>query len=305
MFSASCFYDHVSINIPSSIILTSTTTKMFRSGVAREKAPWVTHTPEGSVLHPSPLIITVQPLTPEVFAPFGSVIEDPEYPHEPTRKTSYQQPVSANQGTARKYTNVSPIINRYDEAPSKLAPTLQMSYFACEPRDLTVLYPRRDPFYPEEREIDSAVPHGVFRLEVMERHPYTTQTFAPMGLADTITAAQTKGWPRDQDFGTGYVVIVAPTTKTAAGEEIPDIKRLCAFLANGRQAVTYGVGVWHSPMVVVGKEVVGFLVTQWANGVAGEDCQELYLGTQQLVGDDFVGIVVKGFEGHHKREEKL
>ena len=102
------------------------------------------------------------------------------------------------------------------------------------------------------------------------------------------------------------MVIVAPTIKSATTqEEIPDTTQLCAFLANGRQAVTYGVGVWHSPMVVVGREIVGFVVTQWANGVVGEDFQELYVATQQLggEGEDFVGIVVKGFEGHHRRED--
>ena len=47
------------------------------------------------------------------------------------------------------------------------------------------------------------------------------------------------------------------------------------FLARGSQAVTYGVGTWHAPMIVVGKQEVVFLVTQFTNGIADDDCQEV------------------------------
>jgi len=38
--------------------------------------------------------------------------------------------------------------------------------------------------------------------------------------------------------------------------------------------VTYGPGTWHAPMVVLGEKPVEFVVVQYANGVASEDCQE-------------------------------
>ncbi|CAF9903820.1 MAG: hypothetical protein GOMPHAMPRED_000563 [Gomphillus americanus] len=276
---------------------------MSNPGFITAKPPWLTQTQGRTIFHPLPYTITAEPLTPLSFSPFGSVIEDPEYPHIPLRTKSLQDPISANQGTARKYTHVSPIINQYDSAPSQQPATVQMSYFACEPRDLDIVTPRRDPFYGDERTPDSTVPHGLFKIEVLERHAFTTQTFAPMGLADSVTPGLERGWPPERDLGTGYLVIVAPTTRTEKGEEVPEVNRLRAFLAHGRQAVTYGVGVWHAPMVVVGKDVVGFVVTQWANGVANEDCQEMYLETQPLHGDEVVGVLVKGFEGHHRREE--
>lgn len=46
-------------------------------------------------------------------------------------------------------------------------------------------------------------------------------------------------------------------------------------MANGSQAVTYGAGTWHAPMVVVGEKPIGFVVVQFANGVGIEDCQEV------------------------------
>lgn len=39
--------------------------------------------------------------------------------------------------------------------------------------------------------------------------------------------------------------------------------------------VTYGVGTWHAPMVVVGEGRVDFVVTQWVNGREEDDCQEV------------------------------
>lgn len=48
-------------------------------------------------------------------------------------------------------------------------------------------------------------------------------------------------------------------------------------MATGNQAVTYGAGTWHAPMVVVGDRPVDFVVVQFANGVGIEDCQEISL----------------------------
>ncbi|KAF2667019.1 hypothetical protein BT63DRAFT_427440 [Microthyrium microscopicum] len=55
----------------------------------------------------------------------------------------------------------------------------------------------------------------------------------------------------------------------------PNLAGLRAFIARGDQAVTYGAGTWHAPMVVLGAEAVEFVVVQFANGVGIEDCQEL------------------------------
>jgi ureidoglycolate lyase len=61
---------------------------------------------------------------------------------------------------------------------------------------------------------------------------------------------------------------------------MPDLRRLRAFVATATQAVTYGAGTWHAPMVALGDKVTNamdFVVVQFANGVAVEDCQEVHL----------------------------
>ena len=84
-----------------------------------------------------------------------------------------------------------------------------------------------------------------FAVEILERHPFTTQTFCPLGLASGSTE-------------TYYLVIVAPSLEnpiqTGEGgsrlERPPDLNKLRAFIAHGGQAVTYAPGTWHAPMVV-------------------------------------------------------
>ena len=92
------------------------------------------------------------------------------------------------------------------------------------------------------------------------------------------------------DLSAIYLVIVAPTLPPQegfAGLGPPDLSNLRAFVAHGAQAVTYGAGTWHAPMVVVGERRVDFVVTQFANGVQGEDCQEVELegGSVRVVVD--------------------
>ena len=58
---------------------------------------------------------------------------------------------------------------------------------------------------------------------------------------------------------------------------MPNLANIKAFIARGDQAVTYGPGTWHAPMVVLGEQAVDFVVVQYANGVPLEDCQEVEL----------------------------
>jgi ureidoglycolate lyase len=116
-------------------------------------------------------------------------------------------------------------------------------------------------------------PGNRFAVKILERHPFTTQTFCPLGL--------TNG-----NRETYFLVIVAPSmdipAKVQEGgslvERPPDLKKLRAFVAHGGQAVTYGPGTWHAPMVVLGAKRVDFVVTQFVNGVSQDDCQEVRIG---------------------------
>lgn len=174
--------------------------------------------------------------------------------------------VQANQGTAVKYLDVTHVKDYYATAPSARSSKAVMNMFVCAPRDLL---PGHDSSWK-----------GLFPVEILERHPYTTQTFIPLGLSPS-EASQAR-----------YLVVVAPSLPPSLadkdlpvppsmkdeprlpGRGLPDLRKVKAFLADGSQAVTYAAGTWHAPMVVVGEKPISFVVVQFANGEGVEDCQE-------------------------------
>lgn len=222
--------------------------------------------------------VPVAALTPSAFSSFGEVIQNPStHQGQPALET-----VEANQGTATKWLDVTKLQSLYDASVSQKPAETVMNMFVCRPRTLK-----------EGR---------LFNVGILERHPYTPQTFVPMGLG--------KG-----DMETAYLVIVAPTLPFDAWREQsterslqpyqrklrrpeqgskarltnaraglprahpgfgpPDLENVKAFIVRGDQAVTYGAGTWHAPMVVLGEREVEFVVVQYANGVGEEDCQEV------------------------------
>lgn len=270
------------------------------------------------------------------FAEFGTVIENPSSSvvtgENDAEKARPLKSVKANQGTATKYLDVTFLDNHYaTQATSGKAANSVVNMFVCEPRQL---------------KHHAATRTQVFPVEILERHPHTSQTFLPLGIS-----------PHDQD--TRYLVIVAPTLSTShskgetvpkpyptqpprrgrslkerllgarpnpftndhtptttprapffseserrpKGRGLPDLDRLQAFIVRGNQAVTYGPGTWHAPMVVLGSKPIPFVVVQYANGVDQEDCQEVLVrsddGGEGLVveipeGDDSDGALLSG-----------
>lgn len=208
--------------------------------------------------------VTADRLTQEAFAPFGDVVTNPRPDLHPTAYAASQgggslpyQGVSANQGTAIKYSHVSRPRNLYAQAPSSGNGELIMSQFVCEARQLR----RTDD--PSQRE---------FTVGVLERHPFTSQTFSPLMSTSSmylvVVAPSLAPSPLDEG-------LPVPAGRGLPGRGLPDLARLRAFVATNRQAVTYGAGTWHAPMVAMGKEetTLDFLVVQFASGVAEEDCQ--------------------------------
>jgi len=195
--------------------------------------------------------IIIEPLTSHAFAPFGSVLQNPATSGAAAATTNLKSE-QANQGSATKYPDITTIEDHYHLASTMRPGRLAVSMFVCSPRSL-----RRN---------------SLLDINILERHPYTTQTFVPLGLACDSAEAR-------------YLVIVAPTLslspehgnaapKVPRGRGLPDLSRMRAFLASGNQAVTYGAGTWHAPMIVIGTKAVEFVVTQYVNGVVLDDCQE-------------------------------
>lgn len=275
--------------------------------------------PKLSISNP-PIPITVEPLDPTAFAPFGEVVQNPTT-HDGTPDL---QSTEANQGTATKWLDVTKMRNWYELSQSRKRAEVAMNMFVCRPRKLVC------------KNGNQLFPHGV-PVKVLERHPFTPQTFVPLGLSK-------------EDRGSCYLVVVAPTLPLKSrkeGEEgalrpaypvpplrrkrslrerllgarpnpftndfspsttpavsdssapkpkgpgLPDLGRVRAFVARGDQAITYGAGTWHAPMIVLGEKPVDFVVVQYMNGVAIEDCQEVEIETQP--GQDGLVVNVEGF----------
>ncbi len=66
-------------------------------------------------------------------------------------------------------------------------------------------------------------------IDMLERHPFGSQAFMPVN-------------------GERFLIVVAE-----AGEEIKPATIRC-FVTNGRQGVSYRLGVWHFPILALGKE---------------------------------------------------
>ncbi|KAI1177185.1 ureidoglycolate hydrolase [Nemania sp. FL0916] len=249
----------------------------------------------------SPVTVSAAPLTRDAFAAFGDVVANPR----PTATPSNTTPetiargalpcgaVSTNQGTAIQYRDIASasLLDLYPAARSRKHATPRMTMFVCGARTLV---PARSQQGMAGAGIRTGIGRGAgvgvevraaeaeavgVEIAVLERHPFTSQTFIP------LTADATKR----------YLVVVAPTLAATThdadlpvpagpgrlpGAGLPDLRRLTAFVASGAQAVTYAAGTWHAPMIALGPadSTVDFVVVQFANDVPVEDCQEVALG---------------------------
>ena len=234
-------------------------------------------------LHPvgSDIIVDATPLTADGFAAFGDVVQNPRPDLHPSATSPAEtlpfDAVVANQGSAIKYQHVTRMVNLYDQAPSGRPGIAVANMFICAARQLLQL--------PGDR-----VQGRAFPVTVLERHPYTAQTFIPLTADPTkrylvVVAPSLPPSPADQGLPVPDPTTAIPgRSRPLAGRGLPDLSRLRAFVANGKQAVTYGAGTWHAPMVALGepKTAVDFVVIQFANNVPVEDCQEVYLGSRTL-----------------------
>ncbi|KAK4126663.1 ureidoglycolate hydrolase [Parathielavia appendiculata] len=250
------------------------------------------------------IVIHAARLTREAFAPFGDVIENPQPGVHPSSIAKSSQPlpcngVSANQGSAIKFQHVSRQLNLYDQAPSRRPGAAIMSIFRCAARArIPDLLPATAPI-----QTPAPIPAGTTDLEplpsafpvtILERHPFTTQTFIPFTanpnnrylviVAPSLPLSPPTPSSSNEKETTLPVPASSPPSSSyfrpLPGSGKPDLRRLRAFVATATQAVTYGAGTWHAPMVALGEkgtEAMDFVVVQFANGVALEDCQEVEL----------------------------
>ncbi|OAA66633.1 ureidoglycolate hydrolase [Niveomyces insectorum RCEF 264] len=269
------------------------------------------------------LCVAAEPLTAAAFAPFGDVIENPRPDVHPwhyaaafgsssssslssssLRSPPPFQAVSANQGSAIKYQHVSALADRYASlhAPSGRPSAPVANMFVCAARTLLSSEVKGKIAGTGTGKTTPTPPPsgGLFPVTILERHPFTTQTFVPLPGHNSREAAR-------------YLVVVAPTVAEDGGNDRtsttgpPDVRGLRAFVARGDQAVTYGAGTWHAPMAALGTPgtALPFFVFQYANGVDDEDCQEIVLdsGAHDAQGTSAVTVRVPPETGSSIRTE--
>ncbi|WWD17584.1 hypothetical protein CI109_102025 [Kwoniella shandongensis] len=123
-----------------------------------------------------------------------------------------------NQGTSTKTPYIAPCTNNYDTAPSGQSGRPLLSASRNTPRTIS----------KDVNGSQSLVIHA------LERHPYTSQSFTPMG--------------RKAD--TAYIVVVADGDESG---QRPDLTTVKAYTVPGDTGVCYDAGLWHAPMAVVGE----------------------------------------------------
>lgn len=167
--------------------------------------------------------VKAEPITISNFKQFGQII---------SANDQLDNAIDANYGTALKIRNVTNIINNYPTASSTA-----VSVFRSSPTKTST-------------------------FKVLERHPYTTQSFIPMG----------------QPLIRSYLIIVALSDLSTT---LPIPSSIKAFTVNGNQAVTYSPGTWHAPMIVIDQSVqfIDFTVIQYENSIPNDDCQECYFSS--------------------------
>jgi ureidoglycolate lyase len=97
--------------------------------------------------------------------------------------------------------------------------------------------------------ISSAAKVGVLplRLTTLERHPYSAQTFIPLGAGHYLAT------------------VCAP-----AADGSPDLANLRAFIAGAHQSVTFARNVWHCPLTVL-DSMMEFVVAMNMTGREDDD----------------------------------
>lgn len=83
---------------------------------------------------------------------------------------------------------------------------------------------------------------GSIRIEALERHPCSNQTFIPLN-------------------GTRYIVAVCPSTPNGD----PVVAEMKVFVAEASQAVNYDADVWHAPRMALSAPGE-FVMFRWDDG---------------------------------------
>ena len=94
-------------------------------------------------------------------------------------------------------------------------------------------------------------PDRPLKSELMERHEFSSQTFIPVDVAR-------------------WLIVVAPHAAPHTGKGGPDMAAARAFIASGRQGVTYKPDTWHHGLTTLDAPC-RFAVFMWKAGAQDEE----------------------------------
>ena len=136
----------------------------------------------GSILCPE-LQVPLTGLSKDAFEPFGTVVEGPSTTDDDFHPIGASL---ANQGTALKWPNVTSLTSFYDSASSHVRAKPSISLFRCKPRRLRAIEDLgSQPLVASLSDARSS--DQLLSISILERHPFTSQTFVPM-VSDCRTA---------------------------------------------------------------------------------------------------------------------
>lgn len=95
--------------------------------------------------------------------------------------------------------------------------------------------------------LKAETPDRPLRSDYMERHEFSSQTFVPLDVER-------------------WLIVVAPHAPAGG----PDVAGMKAFIATGRQGVTYRPNTWHHGLTVLDRPG-RFAVFMWLDGGKGDE----------------------------------
>ncbi|KAK4688521.1 allantoicase, partial [Tremellales sp. Uapishka_1] len=163
-----------------------------------------THT---SIHHPVPI-------TSALFAPFGNIIQA-----NPVLAPQIEV-ANSKDGKTTKWSRLAPVTDLYPEGSGAVA---GIAVFRATKK--------------------VGLERGkVFDVRLMERHPFTSQAFIPMGKAEW------KGKGEEVlERGGQFLVIVAK----GGPDDKPDPSTLKTFIMHSNTGLNYAPGVWHHPVLIL------------------------------------------------------
>jgi ureidoglycolate hydrolase len=191
------------------------------------------------------MLIETLPLTVKDFAPYGQVI---------SARTSAAS--EANQGTASRFNNLATIQNGRSGAKSNVC------LFRSAKRPLD-----SNSCSSENKKDDGS---GLFRVKLLERHPYSSQMFVPINCQNR------------------WLIIVALSLKEPKNVDVrkegnagPDMSTVRAFMATSDQGINFAAGVWHHPLIAL-ESTTDFACVVYEDGTR-DDCHIVNLNDVSVI----------------------